>query len=295
MRVLSDRDTRLALPMSDAIAAMLNAFSPNTEAPLRQLVANSLVMPGRIGDNVAVKVVSTVPGNPAGLVAVFNSEGTPLGIVDGPTITAIRTAAGAGLATDLLAPEDASSLAMIGAGAMARDQILAMLEIRDIDRVVVWSRDPSKARALASEFEGETAATAAGAVHGVDIITTATPSTAPLFAEPDLPGHVHINAIGSYTPDMVEIPPEFVIDAFVVVDDLSGAASEAGDLIQAGCTPDLDMESLLTLSSVPHHSRTLFKSVGVATMDVAAAVAALRNAERLQLGHVLPSGGLDPR
>jgi len=273
--------------MADAITSMREAFGPDTEAPLRQQVGSSLVMPGRTGDSIAVKVVSTVPGNPVGLVAVFNSEGTPVGIVDGPTITAIRTAAAAGLATDLLASRNASSIAMIGAGAMARDQILAVVEVRDIDRVVVWSRDASRARALALEFGGEAAVTAAQAVHGVDIITTATPSTSPLFARTDLGDHVHINAIGAYTPDMIEVPSDFVRDAFVVVDDLSAAASEAGDLIQAGRQPDLDMGALLTMASIPRHARTLYKSVGVATMDVAAAVAALTNAERIGLGTVV--------
>jgi ornithine cyclodeaminase/alanine dehydrogenase-like protein (mu-crystallin family) len=287
VRILSAAQTRRSLPMADAIASMREAFGSDAEAPLRQQVGSSLIMPGRTGDDIAVKVVSTVPGNPVGLVAVFDSEGTPVGIVDGPTITAIRTAAAAGLATDLLAPRSASSMAMIGAGAMARDQILAMFEIRDIERVVVWSRDASRAQALASEFRGETAPTAAEAVHGVDIVSTATPSTSPLFAQADLADHVHINAIGAYTPDMVEIPPDFVKEAFVVVDNLSAAAAEAGDLLHAGRPPDLEMGALLKVASVPRHTRTLFKSVGVATMDVAAAVAALTNAESAGLGTVV--------
>jgi ornithine cyclodeaminase len=270
--------------MADAIASMREAFGPDTEAPLRQQVGSSLVMPGRIGDSIAVKVVSTVPGNPVGLVAVFDREGTPVGIVDGPTITAIRTAAAAGLATDLLAPHDASSIAMIGAGAMARDQILAVCEVRDIDRIVVWSRELSKAQALASEFEGQAVATTAKAVQSADIVTTATPSATPLFSESDLSERVHINAIGAYTPDMVEVPPEFVMEAFVVVDDADAASVEAGDLIRAGRVPDLDIAALLTMPSIPRHDRTLYKSVGVATMDVAAAAAALRNAEYLGIG-----------
>lgn len=275
--------------MADAIASMREAFGSDTEAPLRQQVGSSLVMPGRSGDSIAVKVVSTVPGNPAGLVAVFDREGAPVGIVDGPTITAIRTAAAAGLATHLLAPHDASSFAMIGAGAMARDQILAIRQVREIDRIVVWSREPSKAQALASEFGGHAAATAAEAVRGVDIVTTATPSETPLFAEADLSEHAHINAIGAYRPDMIEIPSEFVREAFVVVDDADAAAVEAGDLIQAGRAPDLNMADLLAMPSVPPHDQSLYKSVGVATMDVAAAAAALHNAERLGIGTTVDS------
>jgi len=275
--------------MADAIASMREAFGPNTEAPLRQQVGSSLVMPGRTGDSIAVKVVSTMPGNPVGLVAVFDRQGTPAGIVDGPTITAIRTAAAAGLATDLLAPKNASSIAMIGAGAMAKDQILAVCDVRVIDRVVVWSRELSKAQALAAQFEGQAVPTTAEAVRSVDIVTTATPSETPLFAESDLTEHVHINAIGAYTPDMVEVPPEFVTEAFVVVDDADAASAEAGDLIQAGRSPDLDMAALLAMPSVPPHGRSLYKSVGVATMDVAAAAAALRNAEHLGIGSMVDS------
>ena len=102
--------------MSDAIDAMEHAFSGEVEAPLRSLVGSSLVMPGRLDDTTAVKIVSIVPGSPSGLVVVFGADGSPIGIVDGPTLTAIRTGAVAGLATKMLAAESASSLAMVGAG-----------------------------------------------------------------------------------------------------------------------------------------------------------------------------------
>lgn len=284
MRILSATETRAALPMADAIASMRMAFGSDTEAPLRQLVGQSLVMPGRVGKTAGVKVVSTVPGNPAGIVVVFDIDGSPVGMTDGPTITSIRTAAGAALATDVLAPASATSMAMIGAGAMARDQIIAMREVRAINRVVVWSRDESKAEALAEELGGQAAQTPAEAVRGVDIVTTATPSTQPLFAEADVQRQVHVNAIGAFTRYMAEVPAEFVRQAFVVVDDITAAAAEAGDLIQAGCTPDTDVCGLLAMKSVSNHDRTLFKSVGIATQDVAAAAMALKNAERMGLG-----------
>jgi len=287
VRILRATETRAALAIADAIGSMRMAFGSDTDAPLRQLVGQSLVMPGRVGDIAGVKVVSTVPGNPAGVVIVLDADGSPVGIADGPTITSIRTAAGAGLATDLLAPAGATSMAMIGAGAMARDQIAAVAQVREINRVVVWSRDASKARALADEFGGETAPTPAEAVRTVDIVTTATPSTRPLFDEADLQRQVHINAIGAFTPDMAEIPTGFVQQAFIVVDDITAAAAEAGDLIQADRTPDTDMCELLGQGSVPAHDRTLFKSVGIATQDVAAAAAALSNAERMGLGVVV--------
>lgn len=287
MRFLSAAETRQALPMSMAIDAMRSAFGPDTEIPARQPVGQSLVMPGRVGAMSAVKVVSTVPGNPVGIVVVFDSTGTPVGVADGATITAIRTGAGAGLATDLLAPPDATSMAMIGAGAMARDQIRAVREVRDIERIVVWSRDRSNAVAVAHEFDAEVAATPQDAVEAIDIVTTATPSREPLFAGGDLPARVHVNAIGAYLPSMAEIPPEFVREAFVVVDDVAAAAAEAGDLIQAEREADIDIATLLAMTAPPRHDRTLFKSVGVASQDVSAAAAALRMAQRMGIGTVV--------
>jgi len=287
VRFLSADETRRALSMARAIESVRSAFGPDTEAPLRQAVGASLVMPGRVGDSMAVKVVSTVPGSPSGIVIVFDGSGAPVGVVDGPTITAIRTAAVAGLATDILAAGDASRMAMIGAGAMATDQVLAIREVRDIKRLVVWSRDTSKAERLAAELGGQAVLTTEEAVDGADIVTTATPSAEPLFEEPVLASAVHINAVGAYLPSMAEIPAAFVRDAFVVVDDLEAAAAEAGDLIQAGRTADMDLRALLTTVDPPRHERTLFKSVGIATQDVAAAVAALDRAEQIGLGTVV--------
>ena len=287
MRILSAHGTRAALPMEDAIDALKGAFGSDTDAPQRQLVGNSFIMPGRVRQHVAVKVVSTVPGNPVGIVAVFDGEGTPLGLVDGPTLTAIRTGAAAGLATDMLARKRSTVLAMIGAGAMARDQIAAIREVRDVERIVVWSRDLAKAMALARDVGAHCAESPDEAVDGADIVTTATPSTTPLFCADVLQAHVHINAIGAFTPEMVEIPPAFVRDAFVVVEDRAAAAQEAGDLIQAGKEPDATLAQLLTDPFARQHERTLFKSVGIATMDVAAAVRALENAERMGLGIVV--------
>ena len=141
-------------PRSDGVDAMAHAFSGEAETPLRTMVGVSLVMPGRLDDHMAVKVVSSVPGNPAGIVAVFGPDGSPLGIVDGPTLTAIRTGAVCGLATRLLAAEDASTLAALGAGAMGFDQIEAIRAVRPLERILVWSRDLDKAKALAERVGG---------------------------------------------------------------------------------------------------------------------------------------------
>ena len=103
MRYLNPEAVRAALPMVEAIDAMVHAFSGDREAPNRMLLGVSLFMPGRLDDHTGVKVVSSVPGDPAGIVAVFDQTGQTLGLVDGPTLSAIRTAAAPGLATDRMA------------------------------------------------------------------------------------------------------------------------------------------------------------------------------------------------
>jgi ornithine cyclodeaminase len=284
MRYLNAEDTRSALPMSDAVVAMRHAFTGDSETPLRTMVGSSLVMPGRLDDLTAVKVVSAVPGNPVGIVVVFGPDGAPVGLVDGPTLTAIRTGAVCGLATQLLTSDQPKSLAMLGAGAMAYDQIEAIRAVRQIDRLLVWSRSPETATTLATRVGGEAVVDANEAVAQADVVSCATPATSPLFDETAIRPGTHINAVGAFTPEMVEVPPEIVTRAFVVVDDVDAAAAEAGDLIQAGCVPDASLADLLAGTLPGRADVTLFKSVGVAAQDVAAAKSALENAAELGLG-----------
>lgn len=285
MRFLNAGTTRHALPMADAIEAMEHAFTGDSDAPLRSLVGSSLVMPGRLGDLMAVKVVSTVPGNPVGIVVVFDEDGSPLGIVDGPTITAIRTGAVSGLATRLMAKADASTLAILGSGAMAFDQVEAVRTVRPIERVLVWSRTLAHAESLAERAGGEAVADADEAVSRADVVSCATPATEPLFRETSVRPGTHINAIGAFKPEMIEVPIELVDRSYVVVEDVDAAAAEAGDLIQAGRTPNATLRDLLA-GAAPEIGEdvTFFKSVGVAAMDVAAAGRALANAERDGMG-----------
>ena len=276
VRFMGPDELRQALSMPEAIEAMRSAFGDDRAVPMRSILGSSAFMPGRVGSHSGVKVVSLVPGNPAGLVAVFGEDGSPIGIVDGPTLTAIRTGAGSGLATDLLAPPHASTLAMFGAGAMAFDQVQAVKAVRPIEQVLVWSRSEERAATLAERVGGVVCLDAERAASLADVICTATPATEPIFAPQALRATVHVNAIGAYTPQMCELPPELVRDAFVVVDDRAAAANEAGDLLQAGKPPDAEMSDLLAGRVIPpRQGHTVFKSVGIASQDVAAAVAAL--------------------
>ena len=284
MIFLDAAETRASLPMELAIEAMRVGLGDDREVPLRSLLGGSAFMPGRAGEHTGVKVVSLVPGNPSGLVVVIGPDGDPVGIVDGPTLTSIRTGAASGLATDLLAPPGEATLAMLGAGAMAGDQIAAVRSVRPLNEVRVWSRDPARAERLAESVGGASAETAAEAIEGVTIISTATPAQSALFAESDLTEPVHVNSVGAFTPEMCEIPAGFVRRAFVVVDDLEAAAAEAGDLLQAQVSPDCTLADLISGRQSRPEGSTFFKSVGIASQDVAAGVAALTQAKKLGLG-----------
>jgi ornithine cyclodeaminase len=288
--ILNAAETRRALPMEQAIEAMKVGLGDDREVPLRSLVGSSLFMPGRAGKHTGVKVVSTVPGNPVGMVAIFADDGTPLGVVDAPTLTSIRTGAAAGLATSLLAPPDAKVMAMLGAGAMAADQVAAVVAVRPIEEVRVWSRTPARAvelvrRLRAWELEAQASASGNEAVEGADVITTATPSRLPLFDDDSVAVATHINAVGAFTAEMCEVPVETVLRSYPVVDDLAAAAAEAGDLIQADRLPVATIADVLA-GRHPQVGEdvTLFKSVGIASQDVAAGAVALESAAGLGIG-----------
>lgn len=285
MKYLGPDNLRAALPMDVAIEAMIPAFGDDREVPPRVQVGASLFMPGRVGEMTGIKVVATVPGSPQGIVVVFDSSGRPMGLVDGPTLTAIRTGAASGLATRLLARPEARTMAMLGCGAMAADQVAAVRAVRNIDRVLVWSRNPATAEAFASRVGGDAIEDPGMAANAADIVTTATPALQPLFDDSAIRPGTHLNAIGAFTPHMVEIPPETVKRSFVVVDELSAASREAGDLIQAGREADATLGDLLAERILPSGADlTLFKSVGIASQDVAAAAAALARAGVLGIG-----------
>lgn len=287
MIILDSDATRASLAMGDAIKAMEQAFSGEGEAPLRFQLGSSLFMPGQLGEVTAVKVVSVVPGNPVGLVAVFDADGSPLGIVDGPTLTAIRTGAVVGLATDLLAPKSASTLAMLGAGAMAYDQVQAVRAVRDLEQILVWSRNRDHAEHLASRVGGSAVTDPDEAVARSAIVACATPAESPLFSDRAVAPGTHVNAVGSFRAGMVEVPLETVQRAYVVVDDYEAARAEAGELIQADREPNASLRELLAgAHPAVGEDVTFFKSVGVAVQDVAAGLAALQNARELGIGLV---------
>jgi len=321
LRVLNAADIEQALPMDQAIAAMKSAFasfsSGNTHVPLRTRIdipgreAATLVMPALLdGEVIAVKTVSVFPENRergmptihAAVLLIDKETGSPLSLLEGGTLTAIRTGAASGAATDLLAREDSRTVAIIGAGVQARRQLEAVCTVRAVDSVRVYAPHRDHVLAFIESMRGvgpvpddiTAAETPRDAVSGAEIICTATTSSVPVFDDRDVSPGVHINGIGSYLPTMQEVPSATVRRARVIVDDRRAALAEAGDLIvpiAAGViTRDhihADLGEIVLgarLGRTDPVEITFFKSVGIAVQDAAAAAVALRNAESIGLG-----------
>ncbi len=209
-------------------------------------------------------------------------SGSIISIADGNYITALRTGAASGIATQYLANPDASSVAIFGCGAQGLTQLEAILAVRPIRNVYLFDQSPKKAIALAEElnlsgkFEVQINPDLK-VLKTVDVICTATPSQKPLFSISDLKPGVHINAIGSYKPDMNEIDPEILRNGMVFLDDRLACLKETGDLIiplTAGiiCEGNINGELGELISGAVSGRKTpeditLFKSVGSAIQD----------------------------
>ena len=321
---LSARDVVRALPMSEAVEAMKDAFRqlslgqaivpPRTHVEAADPRGDVLFMPSYIPSDrrMGIKIVSVFGGNPAlglpliqAIVAVLDaSTGSPVAVMDGTSLTAIRTGAAAGAATDLLARPDAAVAAIFGAGPQARTQLEALCTVRPIRAARVFDPRADRAEAFAAEMSGrlgiavEAARSPADALAGADVVSTATTSAVPVFDDRDVAPGTHINAVGSYKPTVREIPAETVRRARVVVDHLPAALAEAGDLLipmQQGLFGKehiyAELGEIVAGRKKGRETRseiTLFKSVGVAVQDLAAAGRVLANAERLGLGTPVP-------
>ncbi|MCD6338525.1 MAG: ornithine cyclodeaminase [Verrucomicrobia bacterium] len=317
---LNAEEVRRCLPMADAISAMKRAFAqlargeaalpPRMVIPLPEDRGDYLLMPALL-DNGAIlgaKQLTLLPGNPkAGrplihaLMTLFDgAAGEPLAIMDGGALTAVRTGAVSGAATDFLARPDAATAAILGAGRQGRTQLEAICCVRPIKRAFVFDVVPEAAQAFAAEMsrklgiEAQAVKSAGEAVSRADIVCAATTSAAPVFSDADVRPGTHLNAVGVYHPDRHETPPETVARAKVVVDQLEAARQEAGDLvipIKQGLFAWNRVHAELGELAVGRKSGretaeeiTFFKSVGLAIQDVAAAARALENARKHRLG-----------
>lgn len=285
--VLSPEELRAAVPMPQAISAVRDAFARlqrgEFEMPVRTALSGGrvLVMTAHHEptSSTAVKSVHLdYTKKPATEGLVTWTCGAEVFVLDAGTVTALRTGAAVGLATDLLAPEDASSVVLIGLGGQAPDQLRAVRAVRSIDSVTLVARDQRTAEAFAEANEEDLAGTdvrlstdAPAAVGAADVVCCATPSTEPLFGLGDLPDIVHVNAIGAYRLSMRELPDDLLASALVVVDQVEAALEESGEIHQAMGAGLLTSDALVELGSilggVERPARTVFKSVGLAAQD----------------------------
>jgi len=322
IRILSSEDIKKALSMAEAVNAMEKAFSQlsggQATVPLRvgidmpKTAGTALFMPVYLPDidKAGVKVVSVFRDNPQiglpmidALVMVMNAaNGQPLAVMNGEVLTAMRTGAASGLATRLLSRKNSQVAAIIGAGAQAYTQLEAVCSVRDIKHVFIMDIEADRAEKFANEMSEKLSLSIEvirdeSKLKEADIICTATSSFTPVFKDINLKPGVHINGIGSYKPPMQEIPEDTIVRAKVVVDSREACLSEAGDLIQPlknGRITEKHIHAELgeivngvKTGRVDEEEITLFKSVGNAVQDLAAANIVVQKAEEMGLGTIV--------
>ncbi|MBV8895453.1 MAG: ornithine cyclodeaminase family protein, partial [Acidobacteriaceae bacterium] len=226
-----------------------------------------------------VKLVTVFPGNVStrldthqAVIQLFDSAtGLPLAVLDGRLITAWRTAAVSALATRELAPGDARVLAILGSGVQARTHATMLRLVRDFDEVRVWSRTADNAQRFAEEA-GAIAMGAIEAVTGAAVIVTATHSSEPVLRGEWLNPRAHVNAIGAVGLHARELDAEAMRRGAVIVESREAAIHESGDIVQAGVPIYAELGEILAgTRPKPQSELTVYKSLGVAVEDVAAA------------------------
>jgi ornithine cyclodeaminase len=319
--ILTEGEIERLLPMGECIPLMASALTSlargDVHQPLRMVVrppkAAGLIglMPAHISaphQAYGVKVICVFPGNSAkgkdthqGAVLLFSADtGEPLAMMNASAITAIRTAAVSGVATRLLAREEASSLAMIGSGVQARSHLAAMIGVRPIQRVRVASRSFENANRFATEMtqryevQIEAVRTVEAAVRDADIVVLVTSAGEPVLDRTWVAPGTHINAVGASLPTRRELDTATMVAAAVFVDRRESALNEAGDYLLAAKEGALgadhlraELGELLIGASPGRTSReqiTVFKSLGLAVEDVAAAEYLYRRAREQGTG-----------
>ncbi len=330
MRIVGATDLKALVPMADAVELMKRVFAQysqgDTISPIRTPVqlpdgsGVSLYMPAYVGASegmsasLGAKIVSVFPGNKdrglptinAVVIALNPSTGEPVGLIEGAAVTALRTGAVSGAATDLMARPDSSILTVFGAGAQGVTQAAAVCSVRNITEVRVVDPSPQARASFAARLSAwidnppiiiNGYESAEEAVDGTDIICTATTSMTPVFDDSWVQPGTHINGVGAFTPEMQEIPDATVARARIVVDAVEAILHEAGDIIQplqrGVITEDriqTELGHLILGSAVGRESAdqvTFFKSVGNAIQDMIVTSAALEAAESRGVGQTV--------
>ena len=325
--VLNREEVTRLLPMPECIKLMRDALAALARGealvPLRTVMRVPGVggflglMPGYISPRegqegaLGLKAVSVFPGNAnrgidthQGAVLLFEADtGRLSALMDGAAITAIRTAAVSGVATDLLARRAATDLAILGAGVQARTHMEAIAAVRPLRRARIWSRNPEHAAGLAAELRPQygfpivAVPSAEAAVREADIVATVTASAEPILQRAWLKEGVHINAVGSSIPTSREIDTATMAAARLFVDRRESALAEAGDLLIAmredavmGDHVQAELGEVIVGKNAGRRSPselTLFKSLGLAVEDVASAAYIVRRARETRTGQTV--------
>ena len=311
MRILSAADVEGALDWDGLVERLRRAFRRGAEVPVRHHheIANPggpegtlLLMPAwQAGLHIGIKVVTIFPDNDArSLPSVMGTyllldgkSGAPIALIDGPMLTVKRTAAASALASSYLSRPDCERFLMIGTGSLAPYLIMAHASVRPICNVLIWGRSPDKAARLAKRLDRPDFRVAAtddleAAARGAHVISCATLSKDPLVRGDWLQPGQHLDLVGAFRPDMRESDDTAIRRARVFVDTRDGALAEAGDIVQpiesGVLDPDDVAGDLFDLTRGERAGRrfydqiTLFKSVGTALEDLAAAELAAERA-----------------
>jgi ornithine cyclodeaminase/alanine dehydrogenase-like protein (mu-crystallin family) len=292
-----------ALDYPSLISALRTAFAAGAEA-VTPAGDRLLLMPAwRHDGDIGVKIVTVFPRNPArGLASVSalyvlldGATGYPVALLDGEALTLRRTGAASALASTFLSRADSRVLLVVGAGRLARYMAEAHCAARSIERVLVWGRRPERARALAAELvelgiPAQPANDLDAALAEADVVTCATTAREPVVPGKSVRDGAHVDLVGGFTRDMREVDDALVLRAELYVDTFAGTLVEAGDLVQpiergvlARAHIRAELADLVTGRASGRRDAgavTLFKSVGTALEDLAAARLV---AERLRL------------
>ena len=292
---LSEEQVRQHLQMADLIPAMEEALIDFSAGKVTQPVRSVIkidppggflgLMPALTPDGLGLKAVTFYPSNadrgiPTHMATIFLVDpetGAPLAVMDGRLITEMRTAAASAAATKLLAARGAKVLTILGSGVQARSHVEALRLVRKFEETRVWSPTKEHAERFAREI-GAKAMSAEDAVRGADVIVTATNSKVPILHGAWLKSGCHVNAVGACRPAWRELDDEAMSNV-VFVDSREGAMKESGDVILSGAKIYAELGEAL-VGKVPSRSSetTIFKSLGMAVEDIAAALLVYRSA-----------------
>ena len=326
--ILSQTDIRQLLPMAKCIDLMAEALKTLSRGDALNPLRNGIRLPNDLGilgmmpgfmsepQVLGLKVVAVFPGNHGtkydshqGVVVLFDTQhGLPVAILDASEITAIRTAAATGVATQLLAREDAGDLAIVGSGVQARTHLEAMCIVRDITRVRVYSRHAENRERFAREqgarhgVEITATDSAQAAVENADIVCTTTSSSEPVVKGAWIATGCHINAVGSSVRYARELDTEAVVRSRMFVDRTESTINESGDFLIAKKEGAVDDDHIvgeigdILLGTLDGRQTaeeiTLFDSLGLAVEDLAASYYVYHRALENGSGTPVDIGGL---